>query len=82
MTEKGSEKPIIYSAEYLTERRIRYALRKRNLKLHKKKGNDGKFYYALYKEGESIKDIWPPSYHTLDWMEEHSRSFLEKGKGR
>ena len=62
-----------YSADYLLERRTRYALKKRNYKMHKRMGKDGRYYYAILSQDDDIKDISPEDYCTLEQVAEWAK---------
>ena len=57
------------SAEYRAERRCRYCLAKHGLRLHKKYSRQAKeYYYAIYKDSDSVRDIPVDSYMKLVYV--------------
>ena len=59
------------NTDYLIERRCRYRLAKHSMKMHKKGNIRNCFYYAVYDEGDAIRDISDEAYRKLDSVAEY-----------
>lgn len=57
------------NTDYNAERRCRYRLAKHGLKLHKKYSRQAKeYYFAIYENGDSVRDIPADSYMKLVYV--------------